>query len=134
MAGTRMRMRIKGLSALLAILLSAAPVFAYMNPGTATAGTYTPIAASSTPVTINSALTPPLYVHRLEIQNNCGSAVTVQFNGVGASALGFGYTLAPGEIKTWRDTPIPQGPYSFVTAGASCTPDTGTGLSLLEQD
>jgi len=35
-------------------------------------------------------------------------------------------------IWTAHDGPIPGGPYSFITASASCTPDSATGLVILE--
>lgn len=128
-----MRMMIKRFVAVLAMLLCAAPVFAYTNPAATTKGVYTGISASSTAVSVNSSISSPLFVERLEIQNQCASAVTIQFQGTTA-VFGQGYLLAAGATRTWdfRDGPIPNGPYSFITQSATCTPDSGTGLVILE--
>ena len=131
----RMTMRMKSIFAVFAMLLAlcATPVFAFTNPAKVTTGVYTPVSASSTAVSIGSSLSLPSYVERLEIQNQCGSPVTIQFNGAPA-VFGQGYLLAAGATRTWRthDGPIPSGSYSFITQSVTCTPDSATGLVILE--
>ena len=126
-------MRVKRFLSMLAMLLWAAPVLAYSNPASLTTGVYTSIAASSSAVSVASSISQPRFVEYLEIQNQCGSAVTIQFHGTTA-VFGQGYLLAAGASRTWtvHDGPIPGGPYSFITASASCTPDSNTGLVVLE--
>jgi hypothetical protein len=125
----------KGFFAVVAmpLLLSAAQVFAFTNPAALTTGVYTPIAATSTAASVNSSLSLPQFAEHLEIQNQCASAVTVQFHGT-AAVFGQGYLLAAGATKTFdaHDSIVPSGPYSFITASATCSPDTQTGLVILE--
>ncbi|MGB8414430.1 MAG: hypothetical protein WCE23_16565 [Candidatus Binatus sp.] len=119
--------------AAMTLLLSAAQVFAFTNPAALTTGVFTPIAASSTAVSVNSSLSQPRFVEHLEIQNQCASAVTIQFQGATA-VFGQGYLLAAGATKVFdvHESIVPGGPYSFITASATCSPDTQTGLVILE--
>ncbi len=128
-----MRMRKTVFAVVAAMLLSAAQAFAFANPTALTTGVYTPIAASATAVSVNSSFSQPQFAEHLEIQNQCASAVTIQFRGT-AAVFGQGYLLAAGASKSWdvHDSIVPSGPYSFITASASCTPDTQTGLVILE--
>lgn len=133
-----------------ALVYLAAPAFAYTNPANLTAGQYTPIAVSSTPVSVGSGLYFLRRISRLEIQNACSCAVTVQLNGASAVFGQQGFVLQPGQEKSWTTggrshSPksgaggaVPQGPLSFVTQGdmscpdITCTPDTGNGVNVLE--
>jgi hypothetical protein len=134
------RMRLKGFLAVSMLLLLAAPAFAYTNPANLTAGQYTPIAVSSTPVSIASGLPFPVIARRVEIQNLCSCAITIQLHGASAIFGVSGYVLEPGQTKAWHDEdgPVPQGPYSFVTQGGmscpdiTCTPDAAEGVNILQ--
>ena len=134
-----------------ALVYFAVPAFAYTNPANLTAGQYTPIAVSSTPVSVSSGLYFLRRSSRLEVQNQCSCAVTIQLNG-GTAVFGQqGFVLQPGQTKSWtaggRAHPsdpsggggaVPQGPFSFVTQGGmscpdiTCTPDTGNGVNVFE--
>lgn len=106
----------------------------FANPTAVTAGQYTAVAATSTAASVATAIAQPKVPTRLEIQNNCASAVTIGFNGQTAVAGQVGYVLAASSTKIWNDGdgPVPRGPYSLITASATCTPDTSTGLTILE--
>ncbi len=120
----------------LALVLTAKPAMAtFANPTAVTGGQYTAVMATSTAASIATSITVPLFTpRRLEIQNNCASAVTIGFNGQTAVAGQVGYVLAASSSKAWNDGdgPVPRGPYSLITASATCSPDTSTGLTILE--
>jgi hypothetical protein len=107
----------------------------FANPTAVTAGQYTAVAATSTAASVGTSIATPLFFpRRLEIQNNCASAVTIGLNGQTAVAGQVGYVLAASSTKIWNDGdgPVPRGPYSLITASATCSPDTSTGLTILE--
>jgi hypothetical protein len=106
----------------------------FTNPAAVTTGVYTAVAASSTAVSVNSSISAPRAVHRLEIQNQCASDVQVQFNGTTA-IFGQAYDIPAGQTRVWNaaDGPVPNGPYSFITSSATCSPATNTGVVILEK-
>lgn len=122
-----------------AVLLLAAPAFGFTNPSTLKSGVYTPIAVSSTPVSVGSGYYFLFKPTRVEIQNECSCAITVQLHGA-AAVFGQGLVLQSGQEKIWTEKqgPVPEGPFSFITQGGgscpdiTCTPDTGNGVSVLE--
>ena len=116
------------------MLLWTAPAFAtFSNPTAVTRNRYTAVKATSTAASVASSAVRPLTVMRLEMQNQCGSDVYVQFAG-GTAVAGATLDIPAGQTRIWmaKDGLIPAGPYSFITASATCTPDTNTGLSVLE--
>lgn len=119
----------------LALIVLAAGVAnaTFSNPATLTSGVYTAVKAASTAASVGTSISAPRSPHRLEIQNQCASDVAVQFNGVTA-VFGQAYIVPAGQTRTWSasDGPVPVGPYSLITASATCSPDTNTGLVILE--
>ncbi len=120
---------------LLVALLAFAPEAgaSFANPAAVTMGSFTAVKATSSAASVNSSISAPRAVHLLQIQNQCASDVAIQFNGVTA-VFGQAYLIPAGQTMTWKasDGPIPRGPYSLITASATCSPDTNTGLVIME--
>jgi hypothetical protein len=122
-----------GLSLLMMALSAEVAHATFANPTTVTPGVATAVKATSTAASVGTSIAAPRAPHRLQIQNQCASDAAVQFKGVTA-VWGQAYVVPAGQTITWNgnEGPVPVGPYSLITQSATCSPDTNTGLTILE--
>ena len=129
------RFKLTMLAAIFSPLVFVLPALAvYSNPAAITPNSFQPFKAASTAASVKSGSVRLGSVRALTIQNQCGSPVYMQSNGVVAIS-GKGLEIAAGATVAWPSVtggPIPTGPYSFITASTTCDPDTATGLSIYE--